>query len=165
MVLTQSVVYLVPLLWSVYCMADITGKSPKEPSISKKKHNSLSRAPDIDFIMMAPPLASKNANVLKDKDISTKAHEEKVTHAKNNTHPAIFLRFMQIKTFWNSNDRKNKSRRLLEMILKPMFFVCCLCVLVLIYLLYRAVRIRRSIKNDKHVIQPTDSKTIYQNEA
>ncbi len=160
--LNRSVLYVVSLLWTVFCMADVAGQSRREPS---KKDNSISRAPNIDFIMMAPPLAGNTTIDLKNKNVSTKAYEGKVTHGTNNTHPGIFLRFMQIRTFWNSNDRRNKSQRLLEMTLKPMFFVCCLCVLVLIYLLYRAVRIRRSLKNDKHVIQQTDSNKVYQNEA
>ena len=158
----QNLLYLMPLLWTICCMADIAGQSRKETS---EKLSSLSKAPNIDFIMMAPPLASADTSELKNKNISTKMPKGKVTHGTNNTHPAVFLRFMQVKTFWNSNNRNNKSRRLLEITLKPMFFVCCLCVLVLIYLLYRAVRIRRNLKNDKHVIQPNDSNKVYQNEA
>ena len=162
MVRMQTVLYLMPLLWTVCCMADIAGKSRIEAS---KKQSPLSRASNIDFIMTAPPLASENTIELKGRNISMKTSERKVTHGTNKTHPGIFLRFMQIKTFWNSSNKYNKRRRLLEMSLKPMFFVCCLCVLVLIYLLFRAVRIRKSLKNDKHIVQPADSKNVYQNEA
>ena len=155
----QSLLYILSLLWVVCCMAETTGRSQRETSITKK-HNSLTTPPNIDFIMKAPTLASQNTT-----NVSTKEHKPEVNHGKNSTHHSILLRLIQIKTFWNSSDKKNRSRRLLEMTLKPMFFICCLCVLVLIYLLYRAVRIRRSLKNDKHVIQPTHSDKIYQNEA
>lgn len=160
-----TLLYLVPLLWMSLCYAsEINGK--EEPVVKAGKYNSLSRAPDIDFIMMAPSLQGREStDGLKIKDNSTKTHEVSLKHAKNNTKPGIFLRFMQIKSFWNTKDRNNNRRRLLEMTLKPMFFVCCLCVLVLIYLLYRAVRIKWNLKNDKHVIQPADTSKIYQNEA
>ena len=158
MVSIQSLLYVLPLLWAVCCMAEATGKSRRKTNI-EKKHNLLTTpAQNIDYIMMAPPLASENTT-----NISTKAHEPKMNDARNTTHHGIIVRFMY--TFWNSSERKSRSRRLLEMTLKPMFFICCLCVLVLIYLLYRAVRIRRNLKNDKHVIQPTHSDNIYQNDA
>ena len=160
MYLTKRLMQLMMLLWTVCCIAKITGKLERERHVDKK-HESISRATNVDFIMMAPPLTNKNTNMLGNNGISTKKHEGNVLYHKNYTHPGIILQF---KTFWNSNDRTNRSRRLLEITLKPMFFICCLCVLVLIYFLYRAVRIRRNLKKDKNIIQ-TDSNKIYQNEA
>ena len=169
MVLPQTLLYVVPLSWTLCCVAHAGGNSrtAEVGSHKKAKHSSLSRSPDIDFIMLAPPVAHQRQSGLKNANHSKMGEEtqEKKLHANNSTRPGILLRIMQIKTFWKSNDGSSKSRRVLEMTLKPMFFVCCLCVLVLIYLLYRAVRIRKSLKNDKHVIQPTDSHKVFQNEA
>lgn len=121
---------------------------------------------DIDFIMMAPQMASVGGNSTKSEDIlSTSKQQKKEGNAKNNTRTSILVRILQFKTFWSSDSGKNRTRRILELSLKPIFFVCCLSAIVLIYLLYRAVRIRKNVKNDEHVIQSNDSSKLILNEA
>lgn len=159
MILRPSTLYLVPFLCSMSWVADVASISGGEPT-AKKKTDSLSRATNVDFVMTAPLLTRGSNYGLKKKDFTPV--EKK---AKNDTKSSVFLRFMQVKTFWNSNNGKNKRRRVFEMTLKPMFIVCCLCVLVLIYLLCRAVKIRRNLNTDNHTIQQTELDNMYQNEA
>ena len=150
----------VSVLWSICCL---TNGSAQE-LVSKTSSNKG----DIDFIMMAPQPVSERTNLMKNQDsltLTNQKQEKKEEKTKNNTRPGFFLRILQFKTTWNSGNGKNNTRRLLELSLKPLFFVCCLCAVVLIYLLYRAVRIRKSLKNDKHVIQSTDSSKLLLNEA
>lgn len=147
----------VSVLWSICCLTN-----GSQELVSKTSSNKG----DIDFIMMASQPASERTNLMKNQDILTNQKQEKGEEKpKNNTHPGFFLRILQFKTTWNSGNGKNNTRRLLELSLKPLFFVCCLCAVVLIYLLYRAVRIRKSLKSDKHVIQSTDSSKVLLNEA